>query len=39
MSKPTPVTKTISPEEMQKQIARFQDLKPQSSYYRSDLLL
>lgn len=31
-----PPTRTISPEEMEKQIARFKDLKPQSSYYAKD---
>ena len=31
-----PPTRTISPEEMEKQIARFKNLKPQSSYYAKD---
>ena len=31
-----PPTRTISPEEMEKQIVRFSDLKPQSSYYATD---
>ena len=31
-----PPTRTISPEEMLTQVARFKDLKPQSSYYAKD---
>lgn len=31
-----PATRTVSVEEMQKQIVRFKDLKPQSSYYAQD---
>ena len=31
-----PPTRTIGPEEMERQIARFKDLKPQSSYYAKD---
>lgn len=31
-----PPTRTISPEEMLKQVVRFRDLKPQSSYYAKD---
>jgi hypothetical protein len=31
-----PPTRTLSPEEMERQIVRFKDLKPQSSYYSKD---
>lgn len=34
--KAMPPTRTVSPEEMQKNIVRFKDLKPQSSYYAKD---
>lgn len=34
--KAMPPTRTVSPEEMQKNIVRFKELKPQSSYYAKD---
>lgn len=35
-TKALPQTRQVTPEEMQKLIARFKDLKPQSSYYAKD---